>query len=88
MPDELKRREDRLAKIHEAKTRLEAAARVHADAEQKRRDEEQTQREAEGRQRRGKEPAPVDVTLADKAQTNFTDPEAKIMKQPNKASGA
>ena len=49
-----------------------------------RRDEEQAQREAEGRQRRGKEPAPIDPTPEDKAQTNFTDPEAKIMKQSNK----
>ena len=86
LPDELKRREDRLAKIHEAKARLEAEARVKAEMEQKRRDEEQAQREIKGRKRRGKEPAPVDATPADKAQTNFTDPEAKIMKQSNKGS--
>jgi hypothetical protein len=79
-----KRREDRLAKIREAKERLEAAARVQAEAEQQRRDEEQALREAEGRKRRGKEPAPVDATPQDKAQTNFTDPEAKVMKQSNK----
>jgi len=84
LPDELKRREDRLVKIREAKARLEAAARVKADEEQKRRDDEQAQREAEGRQRRGKVPAPVDATPEDTAQTNFTDPEAKIMKQSNK----
>jgi hypothetical protein len=84
LPDELKRREDRLAKIREAKERLEAAARVQAEAEQQRRDEEQALREAEGRKRRGKEPAPVDATPQDKAQTNFTDPEAKVMKQSNK----
>ena len=84
LPDELKRREDRLAKIREAKERLEAEARVKAEAEQQRRDEEQAQRAAEGRTRRGQEPAPVDPTPADKAQTNFTDPEAKIMKQSNK----
>jgi transposase len=84
LPEELKRREDRLAKIQEAKTRLEAEARLKAEEEQRRRDEEQSQREAEGRQRRGKEPAPVNPTPEDKAQTNFTDPEAKIMKQSNK----
>lgn len=84
LPAELKRREDRLVKIHEAKARLEAAARAKADEEQRCRDEEQAQREAEGRKRRGKEPAPVDPTPEDKAQTNFTDPEAKIMKQSNK----
>ena len=84
LPAELKRREDRLAKIREAKTRLEAEAAVKAEQEQRRRDDEQAQRDAEGRTRRGKEPAPVDATPQDKAQTNFTDPEAKIMKQSNK----
>jgi transposase len=84
LPEELKRREDRLAKIREAKARLEAEARAQAEEEQRRRDEEQARREAEGRPRRGKEPAPVDPTPEDKAQTNFTDPEAKIMKQSNK----
>ena len=32
----------------------------------------------------GKEPAPIERTPEDKAQTNFTDPESKIMKQSNK----
>ncbi len=84
LPEELKRREDRLAKILEAKARLEAEARAGAEEEQRRRDEEQTRREAEGRPRRGKEPAPVVPTPEDKAQVNFTDPEAKIMKRSNK----
>ena len=84
LPDELKRREQRLAKIKEAKARLEAKALAKAEEEQRRRDQEQAKREAEGRQRRGKEPAPVDSNPEDKAQTNFTDPEAKIMKQSNK----
>jgi transposase len=84
LPDELARREDRLAKIREAKARLEAEARVNAEQEQRRRDDEQAKREAEGRKRRGKEPAPIDPTPEDKAQTSFTDPEAKIMKQPDK----
>jgi hypothetical protein len=83
LPDELKRRQQRLAKIQEAKARLETEARTKAEAEQRRRDEERAEREAEGR-RRGKEPAPIDPTPEDKAQTNFTDPEAKIMKQSNK----
>jgi transposase len=84
LPDELKRREDRLAKIREAKARLEAEARAEAEAEQRRRDEAEARREAGGRRRRGKESAPIDPTPKDKAQTNFTDPEARIMKQSNK----
>src|SRR4029079_1955959 len=73
LPDELKRREERLAKIREAKARLEAEARAKAEEEQCRRDEARAQREAEGRKRRGKEPAAIDPTPQDKAQTNFTD---------------
>lgn len=84
LPAELKRRQQRLAKIEEAKARLEAEAAAEAAAEQRRRDAAQAEREAEGRKRRGKEPAPVDATPEAKAQTNFTDPEAKIMKQSNK----
>src|SRR5271167_1340810 len=41
LPDELKRREGRLAKIQEAKARLEAEARAKAEDEQHHRDEEQ-----------------------------------------------
>ncbi len=84
LPDELKRRSQRLAKIQEAKARLEAEAATQAVQEQCRRDAAQAQRQAEGRKRRGQEPAPVDPTPEAKAQTNFTDPEAKIMKQSNK----
>ena len=84
LPDELKRRADRLAKIREAKARLEAAVRAQAEDEQRRRDEAQAQPAAEGRKRRDKEPAAIDPTPEDKAQTNFTDAESKIMKQSNK----
>jgi hypothetical protein len=84
LPEELKRREDRLVKIHEAKERLEAEARVRAAEEQRQRDAAEAERQAAGKTRRGKEPAPVDPTPEDKSQTNFTDPDAKIMKRSNK----
>jgi transposase len=84
LPEELKRREQRLAKIQEAKARLETEARAKAEEEKRRRGEERARREASGQRHRGKEPAPIDPTPEDKAQTNFTDPEAKIMKQSNK----
>jgi transposase len=84
LPDELKRRQGRLGKIQEAKARLEAEASALAAEEQRRREAEQAKREAEGQRRRGKDPAPVDPNPEDKAQTNFTDREAKIMKQSNK----
>jgi transposase len=84
LPDELKRREERMAKIHVAKERLEAEASTRAEEEQRRRDAADAERQAVGKRRRGKEPAPVDPTPDDKAQTNFTDPDAKIMKRSNK----
>lgn len=73
LPEELRRRETRLAKIREAKEALEAEAR---EAETARRAE----MSAEGKQPRtpanGRDPfAPKPA-----AQRNFTDPESKIMK--------
>ena len=58
LPAELKRREDRLAKILEAQARLEAEADARADEEQRRRDEAQARREAEGRKRRARNRPP------------------------------
>ncbi|HIN20564.1 MAG TPA: IS5/IS1182 family transposase [Rhodospirillales bacterium] len=84
LPEELKRREDRLAAISEAMSRLEEQARRRADAQRARREADDAQREAEGKKRRGPTPAPVTETPEDKAQTNFTDPDAKIMKRANK----
>ncbi len=84
LPEELRRREDRLAVIAAAKQRLEEQARAEAEAERQRRQEAEAERQRTGRKRRGKEPAPIDETPADKAQTNFTDPELKMMKANNK----
>ena len=74
IPDELKRREDRLAKILEAKAALEAAARQKAQ-------DHVDKMEAEGRNHRTNSDAAVPDP---KAQRNFTDPESKIMKTSNK----
>jgi hypothetical protein len=84
LPEELKRRQERLEKIRTAKQRLEAEARARAEEEQRERDAAEAERQAAGKKRRGKEPAPVDPTPEEKAQTNFTDPDAKIMKRSNK----
>jgi transposase len=84
LPDELQRRHERLAKIQAAQQRLEAQARAEADAERQRRAAAAAERERRGQKRRGKEPGPIEETPDAKAQTNFTDPELKIMKQNNK----
>jgi transposase len=84
LPDELRRREDRLAVIQAAKQRLEEQARAEAEAERQRRQEAEAERQRRGQKRRGKEPGPIPETPDDKAQTNFTDPELKMMKANNK----
>ena len=86
LPDELAFREQRLAKIQEAKKRLEEqakAARPKQSGSVAPRPRQQRQDEA-GKKRPGKEPGPISEVPDDKAQTNFTDPELKIMPQSNK----
>jgi transposase len=84
LPAELARREGRLETIAAGMKRLEEHAKAEAEAEQQRRAEAEAQRERAGQKRRGKEPKPISAEPADKAQTNFTDPEMKIMPQSNK----
>jgi transposase len=84
LPDELQRRQKRLAKIQDAQQRLEAQAHAEAEAERQQRAAAAAERERSGQKRRGKEPGPVVETPEATAQTNFTDPELKIMKQNNK----
>src|SRR5438105_3561723 len=85
LPDELRFREERLAKIQQAKKRLEEQARADAEAERQRRAEAEAERERAGKKRPGKEPKPVSEVPDDKAQTSFTDPDLKIMPQSNKS---
>lgn len=75
LPAEIKRREDRLAKIEAAKSRLEAR---QAEADRKRgRDPDDEQRPGDGAGRPFKRPFGVPD---DKDQDNFTDPDSRIMK--------
>jgi transposase len=85
LPAELAFREQRLAKILAAKQRLEEQAKAAAVAERQRRVEAEAEWERAGKKRPGKEPEPVSEVPDDKAQTNFTDPELKIMPQSNKS---
>ncbi len=84
LPEELARREQRLATIEAAKQRLEAAAQAEAEAERQRRAEAEAQRQQSGHKRRGKAPGPIDDTPDAQAQMSFTDPDLKIMKTNNK----
>jgi transposase len=84
LPAELRRREQRLAAIATAKGRLEEQARAEAAAARERRAEAEAERQRTGKKRRGKEPGPISDVPDDTAQTSFTDPELKVMKQSNK----
>jgi len=75
LPDELARRQSRLAKIQQAKGLLEERARVEASEEAARRQVEE------------KSPPkipPAEAVPDPKDQINFTDPESRIMKASNK----
>src|SRR5262245_8062357 len=79
LPEELRRRQDRLAMIEAAMKRLEAEAQAAAEAERQRREEADEKRQQTGMKRRGRAPGPIVETPAAKAQVNFTEPELSIM---------
>jgi transposase len=85
LPQELRFREERLAKILQAKARLEEQAQAAAAAERQRRVEAEAEGQRAGKKRPGPEPQPVREVPDDKAQTSFTDPDLKIMPQSNKS---
>lgn len=87
LPDELKRRESRLAKIRAAKAALEAEAKATASAQAKEVLEKLAKRAKEeartGKKASGTPPVVPnpEMTIPEaKAQKNFTDPESRIMK--------
>ena len=73
LPDELKRREDRLAAIREAKARLEAEQRAADDARGRKPGQKRNPKGGSPYKREYGEPD-------EQAQSNFTDPESRIMK--------
>src|SRR5690349_1241285 len=75
LPDELARRQSRLAKIQSAKKLLEERAKLEAA-------EEAARRQAEGKSPPATPPA--EAIPDPKGQINFTDPESRIMKASNK----
>ena len=84
LPEELKRRQERLQAIEAAMSRLEHEAKVKAEEQRRERAEAEAQRQASGKSAGGRPPKPISEEPEDKAQTNFTDPESKIMKVSNK----
>ena len=84
LPAELKRRRERLQAIEAAMRRLEQEAKDQAEVQRRERAEADAQRQATGKKAGGRPPKEISDTPEERAQTNFTDPEAKIMKVSNK----
>ena len=84
IPSEIKRREDRLAKIKKAKTVMEERAKVRFEEEmaehQEKLEARKIKEKTTGRKSGGKEPKPPEEGPKSKDQYNFTDPESRIMK--------
>ncbi|MCP4237916.1 MAG: transposase [Aestuariibacter sp.] len=85
--DEIERREQRLARLGEAKKVLEARAQARYEAEKAEYDAKMQAREEKaakkGRKLPGRPPKPPTPGSRDKDQYNFTDPESRIMKNAN-----
>jgi len=85
--DEIARRQERLAQLADAKAVLDARAQARYEAEKATYEEKVRQREAKavkkGRRPGGRPPKPPTPGPRDKDQYNFTDPESRIMKNPN-----
>ena len=84
MRDEIARREDRLARLAEAKAVLEGRAAERAEYEAKLTQREERGR-ATGRRPGGRPPTPPVPGPRDGDQYNFTDPESRIMKSSTHA---
>ena len=84
IPEEIRRREDRIAKLKEAKKVMEERARARFEIEQAEYQAKLAAREAKeketGKKSRGKKPKPPTAGPGPKDQYNFTDPESRIMK--------
>lgn len=86
IPEEIKRREDRKAKLQEARKVIEER---YADVYRQKQEEFEEKKKArdeqraEGKKPRGREPQPPSGSPPDKSQFNFTDSESRIMKAGN-----
>lgn len=84
IPVEIKRREDRIARLKEAKKAMEERAKARFEAERAEYEAKLAAREAKekqtGRKSRGRKPEPPREGPRPSDQYNFTDPESRIMK--------
>lgn len=80
IPEELQRRQERLAKIKEAQKALEDQAKAEAEVQRQALREKENALEKEGKSRKGRKPKDPSDQPDPKAQRNFTDSDSRIMK--------
>jgi transposase len=80
IPQELQRRQERIAKIKAAKQSIEDQAKAEAEAQRQAIQEKEEALEKEGKSRKGRKPKAPSDEPDSKAQRNFTDPDSPIMK--------
>jgi len=87
IPDEVKRRQQRLGRLAEARKVLEMRAQVRYEAELAEHEAKMQGRQEKeakmGKKLSGRKPNPPTAGARDKDQYNFTDPESRIMKNSN-----
>jgi len=85
LPEELRRRTSRLEKIRQAKAALEEEARSKAELAEAEKQSENKSACVSHADNDGDKPPGHNPTPPDKAQRNFTDPESRIMRAPDKS---
>jgi transposase len=80
LPEALRNRGDRLARLKQCRERLECAAAEAAAAHARRLEERAAKEAATGQKLRGRKPKPVSETPESEAKANVTDPDSRIMK--------
>jgi len=80
LPNGLGRRIERLKRLEEAKARLERESAKKAQAAQEHMVQRQAEEVASGKKKRGRKPKVVELTPAEEAKSNITDPDSRIMK--------
>ena len=86
LPEELRHAKTRRKKIREAIKNLKARKKAQADAKRAEIAEKEKAREDEGKPRRGRKPKEPSDEPDEKMQSNFTDPESRIMKMGSTGS--
>ncbi|MEK7381662.1 MAG: aminotransferase class V-fold PLP-dependent enzyme, partial [Elusimicrobiota bacterium] len=80
LPEELRGRKSRLARLKECKERLEREAALKAAAQEEKIQKRAAEEEATGRRKRGRKPKEADPKPAEEAKANVIDPESRVMK--------